>query len=104
MLLGQDLEQRQGLLGRELGEPALAVLVGAVVATLGVHAEVAVEDHRAAARAQPVPGRARGRVDVDPDLVEPGLRHLRGDGPLPDQGVQPELVPVQGGGHPVRRP
>ena len=55
VLLGQELEERQGLLGRELGEPALAVLVGAVVAALGVHAEVPVEDHRPAGRAQPVP-------------------------------------------------
>ena len=39
------------------------------------------------------------RLDVDTHLVESGLRHLRGDGPLPDEVVQPQLVAVEGRRH-----
>ena len=104
VLLGQDLEERQQLIGRELREPALALLVGTVVPPLRVHAQVAVEDHGAPGRAEPVPGRPGGRIDVHAHLVEPSLCHLRRHGPLPDQRVQPQLVPIQRGGHPVGCP
>src|SRR6185295_6792743 len=44
----------------------------------------------------------REGLDVDPDLVEPRVRHLRRDGALPDQGVQPELVALEHCGDPLR--
>ncbi len=54
MLLGQDLEHPQQLLGREVGQAVLGVLVEVVVAALAVDADEPVEDQGLAGGAQPV--------------------------------------------------
>ena len=46
---------------------------------------------------EPVDGLRRGRVDLDRDRQPFGVLHLGGDGPHPDQLVQPELVTGQPG-------
>ena len=46
VLLGQDLEHPQNLLGRQIGQTVLRILVGPVVAPLGVDADEPVEHHR----------------------------------------------------------
>ena len=52
---GSDLEHAQELLGRELGQRGLGVLVGRVVAALVVDADEPVEHQGLAGGAQPVP-------------------------------------------------
>ena len=100
VLLGKELQQPQSLLGGERRERRLGVLVWRVVTALEIHAAEALEPEGLAGRAKQVPGGAvlRGRSrggDVHRDLVEPGLSHLRGHGPLPDQPVEASLARVQ---------
>src|SRR6266567_1779691 len=97
VLLRQELQQPQDLLRGELGEAGLGVLVGRVVRSLEVDPAEAVELQGLARGPQEVDhgvGLARGfGFDVHGDLVEHGLAHLRGHRALPDQPVQPGLVP-----------
>ena len=103
MLLGKDLEHAQQLLGGERGEHGLGVLVGTLVAPLLVDTDEPVEHERLAGGAQAVTHIAVTRLDVHAHLVEPRLGHLRGDGALPDQAVEAELVVIQDGRHQVGR-
>ena len=41
------------------------------------------------------------RLDVHAHLVEAGVGHLRGDGALPDQAVQPQLVAIEHAARPA---
>ena len=104
VLLGQHLEHPQHLLGGELGQAALGVLVRPLVASLDVDAEEPVEQQRLAGRAEHVRVAVGRRLDVDADLVEARLGHLRRDGALPDQRVQAELVAVERAGDAFGRP
>ena len=107
MLLGEHLEHPERVGLGELGEAVLRVLVDLVVPTLRVRADEPVEEDRLPGRAEPVRHPAGGRVDVDADLVEASVRHLRRDGALPDELVEPELVALErrrhAGGVPERR-
>ena len=102
MLLGKDLELAQRLLGRELRQVRLGVLVGLVVATLPVEPKEPVELQGLAGRAQPVADVPIESFDVDADLVEPRLGHLGRNGALPDKCVEAELVAVECGRQALR--
>src|SRR5690606_40156736 len=85
---------------RDLRQPALAVVeLGVrVVRALDVRLQEAVEGDRLAGRAElDVPAVGRRTADLHGDGVAGGVLHLRGDGPLPDQLVQLELVTGQPG-------
>src|SRR5205807_8963784 len=67
------------------------------VPALEVHAAESIEGERLSGCAEQIPDAAisRLRLDVGRDLVEARLSHLRGDRALPDQPVEPSLVPVE---------
>jgi hypothetical protein len=75
-------------------QPALPVVaVAGVVGVLDVGLEESVEVDDLAGRAELGPlVRGRGARDPDRDRLAGGVLHLRGDGALPDQLVQPALV------------
>src|SRR6266566_6256063 len=111
VLLRQDLEHAKELLGREHRQRGLCVLVRLVVAPLPVELQEPVERERLAGSSEPVAGLPAAmtvggceRLDIDPHLVEPRVGHLRRDGPLPDQGVEPELIAIERRRDTLRRP
>ena len=98
--VGGDLLGAQRVALGDLRQPALAVVqlgVG-VVGALDVRLEEAVEGDDLAGRAElGVPAVGGAAADLDGDRLADGVLHLGGDGPLPDQLVQPELVAGQAG-------
>ena len=111
VLLRQDLEHPEELLRREHRQRGLGILVRLVVAPLPVELQEPVEREGLPGGPEPVAGPlavagcgGRERLDVDPHLVEPRVGHLGGDGPLPDQGVEPELIAIERRRDTLRRP
>ncbi len=99
VLLARQADQVQRLAVLQVGQDGQA-LVLLVVLALDVEGLVAVEDPLSRAGVQGVSVRA----DVDPDLVEPRRCHLRGEGPLPDEVVEPQLVRLEVARQRLRRP
>ena len=92
VLLRAHLEELHHLSLLEGGQPALLVVLGAVIATLPVDRhEAGVGDGR--------PGGAEGvprpAGEVHPHRVEDRGGHLAGDRAPPDELVEPQLVPAQ---------
>lgn len=96
----RDLLGGQRIALAHLGQPALAVVqLGVrVVGTLDVRLQEAVEGDRLAGGAElDVPAVGGGATDLHRDRVAGRVLHLGGDGPLPDQLVELELVAGQSG-------
>ena len=73
----------------------IRIVVGRVVLAFLVDGDIAGFYQRGAVRAQQVALRSVGAGEhVDGDGVEHGGRHLTGDGALPDQRVEAELVGI----------
>ena len=87
--LGQSRESGLGIVG---------ALATTLLDRLHVRLEEAVEGDGAPRRDEGA-RRTLGRrgVDLDTDALALGVLHLRGHGALPDQLVQPELIPLQSG-------
>ena len=99
VLLARQADQVQRLAVLQVGQDGQA-LVLLVVLALDVEGLVAVEDPLPRAGVQGVSVRA----DVDPHLVEPRRCHLRGEGSLPDEVVEPQLVRLEVARQRLRRP
>ena len=94
MLFGHDLAAVERLGFLHVGQDGgVLVVLGLVVLALVVEREEARELHDRAGGAQ-LHGLVAGG-DIDRDLVEHGAFHLAGDGALPDQLVEAELVLIQ---------
>lgn len=94
----RDLLGGQGVALGDLREAPLTVVeLGVrVVGTLHVGLHEAVEGDRLAGRGElGVPAVGSAAADPDGDAVTDRVLHLRGDGPLPDQLVELELVAGQ---------
>ena len=103
MLLRHDLAPVHRLVLGDVGQDGAGlVVVALVVLAFVVEREEAVELHDRAGGAKLDGLVAAG--DVDRHLVQHGAFHLAGDGALPDQLVEAELVLVQIGGDVLRRP
>ena len=89
------LQARQPALG-VVAARSSSPLAGALVAGLDVGLEEAGEGDRAAAGGE-LDGLVGGAAAGQPDAhrLPDGVGHLRGDGALPDQLVEPELVAGQ---------
>ena len=94
---GDVADGRDVALG-EGGQAALRLLVVAVVAALRVDRREPVEERLRRAR----PELVRAVGELDRRRLELLGRHLRGDGPLPDQAVEAELVRGQETGQRIR--
>lgn len=100
MAVHRELLGRERVALRDLRQPALAVvqLRVRVVRALDVRLHEAVERDRLAGGGElRVPAVARPAADLDGDAVADRVLHLGGDGPLPDQLVELELVTGQSG-------
>ncbi|EXJ15395.1 hypothetical protein D779_1359 [Imhoffiella purpurea] len=96
VLLGADPEQIHQIALLEIGQHAVLVVVGAlgVVAALEIDAhEPGLGDH-GTGRPQQI---ARPGAQVDRHLVDEGMRHLAGQGALPDELVELGLLDRQMG-------
>ena len=100
MAVGGDLLGGQRVALGDLRQPALAVVeLGVrVVGALDVGLQEAVEgDDLAGGGELGVPAVGGRAADLDGDGLADRVLHLGGDGPLPDQLVEPELVAGQAG-------
>ena len=109
MAVRLEVEHREAVAGTHLRQPALAVVVAGrrnlvLVATFLVGGQEAAErDDRAAGRELGVPAVAAGRAEPDRHGLAPRVGHLRGDGALPDQVVERQLVAAELARHLTRR-
>ena len=74
-------------------QATVLIIVGVVVAAFLIKLQEAVEAHDRAGCAERDP--ARRAIDVGRDLVHHRRFHLAGDGTLPDQLVEPELIGIE---------
>ena len=95
MLAGNDLGHGERLVLLDRGYPAFLVgVLPGIVPPLLIDPQEAVEGEGGAVGPEACAPVFRG--DVDGDLIECGARHLARHRTLPDQVVEPGLVPVQG--------
>ena len=100
MLLGLDLFPVQQLSLFQPWQALFILIIRAVIAAFLINLDEAVEGQNRTGCTQL--GRACVHVDIDADLVKNRSRHLTGDGPLPDQRVEPQLILIEHVGNVVR--
>ena len=93
VLLGLERDERDHVAFVHRRQHVIVVVRLHVVRAFLVHGHVARLHQRGAVRAQHVPLRAiRAGEHVDGDGVEHRVTHLRGDGALPDERIELELI------------
>ena len=93
MLFGLDTFPVQQLPPFQPWQALFILIIRAVIAAFLIYFDEAVKSQHRARGAEL--GSACVYVDIYTNLVKDRCRHLTGDGPLPDQRVEPQLILIE---------